>query len=894
MRKMTSTEIRNMWLDFFSKKGHKVIPSAPLIPINDDTLLWINAGVAPLKKYFDGREVPECRRMVNVQKCIRTNDIDNVGVTKRHQTFFEMMGNFSIGDYFREEAIGFAFELLTSEEYFAIPKEKIYVTIYPDDEASFNRWVEVGLEKDHIIRLEDNFWEIGEGPCGPDSEIFYDRGEKYDPEGNALELFKAGEDNERYIEIWNNVFSQFNSEPGKDRKDYKELPSKNIDTGAGLERWCCIFQDVDSNFDTDLFTPIISEIEKKSGLLYDGQMAFKVIADHVRTLTFALSDGANFDNVGRGYVLRRLLRRSVRYGKKLGFNESFMYQLVPSVCKSMGESYPEIIENKKMVEEKIQKEEQLFRKTLDSGEKKLEELMKNSKEKKISGEDAFRLYDTYGFPFELTEEILKESGYKVSKKDFDKCMKEQKELSKKNRKQETVMNTQSEDLLNFKKESEFLYNTYETKSDIIGIFKDGKSVDSISDSGEIVVKKTCFYAESGGQISDTGMMIGKNFKARVIDVKKAPNGQVLHVVKILAGKASLKEDVTLQLDQNRREDIEHNHSSVHILQKALQDTISKDIHQAGSKVSEESFRFDFVYRDKLKDEDLVTVEEKMNKVINSGVDTNTEVLPIEEAMKKGAMALFSEKYGDKVRVVTIGDSIELCGGTHVKNTKDIKKVAITSVSNKGADTFRIEGVTGARIEGAILNATKEYNDKMVKLIMKAKNILAMAKKDKFDIKFTKKIEYLKNDSYKDIIFQRNQLEEISEAVKELEKEYNAKKEQSVLENLDQYTKHMKEINGINTIILKTSIDSKSVKTLADSLLNKIESGFIFIANVKDGKVMFVSRSNTSVSASEMIQIASAKADGNGGGSPTFATGGGKNTQYIDEILKDIEKELDII
>ena len=891
MKKMTSTEIRNMWLDFFSKKGHKVIPSAPLVPINDDSLLWINAGVAPLKKYFDGREVPECRRMTNVQKCIRTNDIDNVGVTKRHQTFFEMMGNFSIGDYFREEAIGYAFELLTSKEYFGIPKEKIYVTIYPDDEESFKRWVEVGLDKDHIIRLENNFWEIGEGPCGPDSEIFYDRGEKYDPEGNALELFKNDEDNERYVEIWNNVFSQFNSEPGKDRKDYKELPSKNIDTGAGLERWCCIFQDVDSNFDTDLFTPIISEIEKESGLLYDGQMAFKVIADHVRTLTFALSDGANFDNVGRGYVLRRLLRRSVRFGKKLGLKDNFMYKLVPSVCKAMGESYPEIIENEDMVEDKIKKEEQLFRKTLDSGEKKLEDLMKSSGNKKISGEDAFKLYDTYGFPFELTEEILKESGYKVSKKEFDKCMQEQKELSKKNRKQETVMNKQSEDLLNFKKESEFLYNTYETKSDIIGLFSDGKSVETLSGQGEIICKKTCFYAESGGQISDTGMMIGKNFKARVIDVKKAPNGQVIHVVKILAGKAKIKDDVTLQLDRNRREDIEHNHSSVHILQKALQDIISKDIHQAGSKVSEESFRFDFVYRDKLNDEDLVTVEDAMNKVINDAIDTHTEIMGIEDAKKKGAMALFSEKYGDKVRVVTIGDSIELCGGTHVKNTSVIKKVAITSVSNKGADTFRIEGVTGSRIEDAILNATKEYNDKMVKLMMKAKNILAMAKKDKFDLTFTKKIEYLNNDSYKDVIFQRNQLEELSLAVKDLEKEYNSKKEKSVLENLDTYTKKMKEINGINTIIIKTAIDSKNVKTLADSLLNKIESGFIFIANVKDGKVMFVARSNTKVSAKEMIQVASSKADGNGGGSDTFATGGGKNIDYIDEILEDIKKEI---
>ena len=891
MKKMTSTEIRNMWIDFFKKKGHKIIESAPLIPINDDTLLWINAGVAPLKKYFDGRVVPECRRMANIQKRIRTNDIDNVGVTKRHQTFFEMMGNFSVGDYFRNEAIEYAFELLTSEEYFAIPKENLYVTIYPDDLESYNKWIEVGLKESHIIKLEDNFWEIGEGPCGPDSEIFYDRGKKYDPDGNALELFKKGEDCERYIEIWNNVFSQYNAKEGVKREDYKELPSKNIDTGAGLERWCCIFQNVDSNFDTDLFTPTIKAIEDKTNILYDGQMAFKVIADHIRALTFALSDGANFENTGRGYVLRRILRRSVRFGKSLGLKNNFMADLVDYVCIAMGESYPEIVENKEKVKEKITKEEELFRKTLDSGEKILFELMHESQDKKISGKDAFKLYDTYGFPFELTEEILKENGFKVSISEFNLCMEEQKKLAKKNRKTETSMSSQSEDLLNFKKNSDFLYNSYETKSNVIGLFKEGKSVSKITDNGDIVCKKTCFYSESGGQISDTGMIIGKNFKARVIDVNKAPNGQILHKVKVLAGTITLNEDCTMQLDRKRREDIEHNHSCVHILQKALQDIVSSEIHQAGSKVTEDYFRFDFTYSGNLKDEDILKVEKRMNEVISLSITPYTEELPIEEAKKLGAMALFSEKYGDIVRVVKIGDSLELCGGTHTRNTKDIGRVAITSVSNKGADVYRIEGTTKEKIEDAILLAIKEYNDKMVKLLMKAKNILAFAKRDGFNLTFNERIKSLNNDSYQDIIFNRKQLEELSLKVKNLEKEYNSLKEKKALSNLDSYISNLTVINNINTIIMKTSIDVKVLKTIADNLVNHIGEVFIFFINKNNDTLSFISRSSTSIDASEMVKMASIKSEGNGGGSKTFAQGGGKTSEYIDEIIEDIKRAI---
>ena len=512
MRKMTHVEIREMWFKFFTSKHHQIIESAPLIPIDDDSLLWINAGVTPLKKYFDGTKIPECKRLTSIQKCIRTNDIENVGVTKRHQTFFEMMGNFSIGDYFKNEAIEFAYELLTSEKWFAIPIEKLYVTIYTGDNEAYNKWIEMGMLEDHIIRLDENFWEIGKGPCGPDSEIFYDRGEKYDKDHDALEKFKKDEEQERYIEIWNNVFSQYNQEPNVKREDYKELPHKNIDTGAGLERWCLVFQDVDSNFETDLFQPIIESIEKMSGVKYNGQTPIKVIADHIRALTFALSDGAFFDNAGRGYVLRRLLRRSERFGRKLGLNEPFMYKLVSSVIDTMKEAYPYLVEKRAVVETLILEEEKLFLKTLTDGERILKELVKNSTDGTISGNDAFKLYDTYGFPFELTEEYLHELGYTTSKEEFDKYMQVQKEQAREASKTKTAMASQKKVLLDFTEESTFVYGIYRLKTNVLAIFSKDQTIDTLDHDGYIALKRTCFYAQAGGQVSDTGMIVGKNFK----------------------------------------------------------------------------------------------------------------------------------------------------------------------------------------------------------------------------------------------------------------------------------------------------------------------------------------------------------------------------------------------
>ena len=893
MKKLTSLEIRKMWLDYFSSHGHKIIKSAPLIPKDDDSLLWINAGVTPLKKYFDGSVVPDNRRITNIQKCIRTNDIENVGVTRRHHTFFEMMGNFSVGDYFRDEALTFAYELLTGKDWFNIPIEKLYFTVYPDDTETINKWISLGVPVDHIAKLSDNFWEIGEGPCGPDTEIFFDRGLKYDFDGKAKEHFFKGEDNERFVEIWNNVLSQFNSKEGVERRDYKELPSKNIDTGAGLERWACIFQDADSNFDTDLFLPMIKKLEDLSGTLYDGSMPYKVIADHIRALTFALSDGANFDNVGRGYILRRLLRRSVRYGKKLGLNEPFMYKLVDSVVSNMKSVYPYLEDTKKMVKEKIKEEEDLFLKTLDKGEKILYQMMDESLDNKISGSDAFKLYDTYGFPFELTLEYLEEKGFTTSHEEFLKCMEKQKELSKKNQKQTESFKNQNEFLLNYKEESEFVYEVYELKGKVISIIKNDKFQEELKKDGFIVLDKTCFYSESGGEISDTGMIIGDNFKARVLDVFKGPNGQNIHKVKVLSGTIKRHDKVHEMVDKDRRLSIESNHSSVHILQLALQTLIDKNIYQAGSKVTDEYLRFDFNYHGKITDSDLIKVEEFVNNYINKKIDRVTEITDFSKIDKSEVMALFEDKYKDKVRVVKIGDSKELCGGCHVKNTKDIKRFAIISFESKGSNTYRITGATSNAIENSLLIVSKPYNDSIMKNCMKAHNILLKAKKDKIKLSFKENYNNeIKPMSYKEIVELKELDKVVANELKELEKNYEKEKASLAINDIVEYEKNIEKINNLNLLLMKVKEkDNNGLKNILDTLANKYDNIFILIANITNNTPTFIARSNSNINSSDMIKLISTRSNGNGGGSPKFAMGSGKTIDSIEEVFKEIKKDI---
>ena len=894
MRKMTHNEIRQMWFKFFTNKAHKIIESAPLVPINDDTLLWVNAGVTPLKKYFDGTVVPDCKRLTSIQKCIRTNDIENVGVTRRHQTFFEMMGNFSIGDYFKNEAIEYSFELLTSKDWFDIPKDKLYVTVYTDDNDAYNKWISLGMDPSHLIKLDENFWEIGAGPCGPDSEIFYDRGEKYDPNGDALEKFKNDDEQERYVEIWNNVFSQYNQEENVERKDYKELPHKNIDTGAGLERWCMIFQDVDSNFETDLFMPIIKEIEKMTNITYQGQTPIKVIADHVRAITFALSDGAFFDNSGRGYVLRRLLRRSERFGRNLGLTEPFMYKLVSAVVMNMKDAYPYLLEKRAEVEVLVLEEEKLFLKTLAEGERILKQLVKDSTDGTISGADCFRLYDTYGFPFELTLEYLNELGYTTNKEEFNKYMNAQKEMARRANTSSTKMASQKEVLLNFKEESTFVYGIYRLKTNVLAIFSKDKTIPTLNHDGYIALKRTCFYAESGGQVSDTGMIIGEHFKARVLDVFKGPNGQHIHKIKLLDGIINQNDECELVLDKERRKEIEQNHSSVHLLHYALRTLLEGDVHQAGSYVDNEKLRLDFTYSKKLTNEKVIEVENMVNNLINEGTIVSTEVMPLDKAHEIGAMALFSEKYGDMVRVVKIGKSIELCGGTHTSNTLNIKKFAIYSYENKGTNVYRIEACTGNKIEKTLYNIVKPYNDETIKLLMKARSILDEAKKKHIDLKFDVEIENTNLTGYKDIVFNQNRLSYVQTEVRDLEKAYQKKRQENTLNNLEKYRDRVKVYNEINGLIMEVNnMDNNLLKTIADTLVNEMKPGCVFFINKKeDGSVNYICRSNSFVNAGLVVKDASISSGGNGGGSPTFAQGGGKSLDLLNEIIKHLEKVFD--
>ena len=690
MKLLTSDEIRKIWINFFERKKHFFRKGVSLIPDNDPSLLWINSGVAGLKKYFDGREVPENKRIVNIQKSIRTNDIENVGKTSRHHTFFEMLGNFSIGDYFRNEAIEFAYELLFSKDFFEIPKDKIYITYYSHDIETANKWISLGIEKDHLIPNEDNFWEIGEGPCGPNTEIFFDRGKKYDEKNYGIKLLSKNIENDRFIEIWNIVFSQFNAKKGIKRKNYEELPSKNIDTGAGLERLACIFQNKESNFETDLFFPIIEKIEDLTNIEYfSNKISFRIISDHIKACVFALSDGAIFSNEKNGYVLRRLLRRSMVYANELNINKPFMFNLVDTIVEIYKSFYPELEKKKNIIKELIKQEEEKFLKTLINGKNIFHEMVKKN------NIDAFKLYDTYGFPFELTKEMAKKEKLEIDSSDFELKIKKQQETSRKNIKNEVKVNEQSKDLLNFLVKSEFVYDENITeKVKILGLFKNGKKVEEIDNEGEIIFDKTNFYAESGGQICDIGIIKNDFVECFVEKVIKSPNGQHLHFIKVVNGKISKNMEFFLEINKKRRFFCSCNHSATHLLQSALNEILSNDIEQKGSFVSDDYLRFDFNYHKKIEKVDLRKIEEKVNEKIFERLNVIIENVSIEEAKKNNAKMFFGDKYGKKVRIVKIGNySLELCCGTHVKNTGDIGSFKIISEKSIGSGIRRIEATT---------------------------------------------------------------------------------------------------------------------------------------------------------------------------------------------------------
>ena len=869
MKNLTGNQVRQMFLDYFQSKGHMIEPGASLIPHNDPTLLWINAGVAALKKYFDGSEKPACNRIANAQKSIRTNDIENVGKTARHHTFFEMLGNFSIGDYFKEEAIPFAWEFLTSPEWIGFDKDKLYISVYTDDAQAYRIWTEVcHVDPSHILKTDDNFWEIGEGPGGPDSEIFYDRGEKYDPEGIGEKLFFEEMENDRYIEVWNVVFSQYDCNPAIDRKEYKELPQKNIDTGMGLERLVSIIQGGETNFDTDLFLPIIHATEEMTNVKYeDNKMAYRVITDHIRTVTFALSDGALFDNAGRGYVLRRILRRAVRYGKKIGIDHSFMYKLVYIVSDIMKEFYDYLPEKADYVSGLVKKEEEAFHKTLSHGEKLLNQMLEKTSHHTLNGEDAFKLYDTYGFPLELTVEIAEESGYTVDEEGFKLAMKAQQDRARNARGDLESMSSQKPDLMAFDTPSEFVYNPEPIQAKVIATFVDGVKCQQIDTKGEIILDTTTFYAEMGGQCADTGTMSNDTTTLNVTYVSKAPHQQHLHVVEVEKGNVKVGDTFTLYVDTQKRLLVQNNHTATHLLQKALKNVLGDHVMQSGSYVDDERLRFDFTHPQKMTEQEIRRVEDEVNAEIFAGLQVNIAHMSKDEATASGAMALFDEKYGDVVRVVSVGDySKELCGGCHVSNSSQIGLFKIESEESVGSGVRRIEAVT-------------------------SKKAYASLKKNEETIQTLSDILKLNNKN--DIIAKMNQFVEEAQEVKKQRDQYLDK-----LNSLEakEKTKNIEEINGIEFLFVEDNKDAQTSKQMTFELRDQLNHGMVVVVSEYEGKVSyFVGLTANLVKeghkAGEFVKMINTVTGGRGGGKPDFAQGGCASLDHIQEAISQIKHSI---
>ncbi|WP_062198812.1 alanine--tRNA ligase [Massilibacterium senegalense] len=865
MKKLSSSDVRQMFLDFFKEKGHAVEPSASLVPVNDPSLLWINSGVATLKKYFDGSVIPENPRICNAQKSIRTNDIENVGKTARHHTFFEMLGNFSIGDYFKEEAVEWAWEFLTSDKWMGFEKEKLSVTIHPEDTEAYVLWRDkIGIPEERIIRLEGNFWDIGEGPSGPNTEIFYDRGEAYGNDPNDPELYPGGE-NDRYLEIWNLVFSQFNHNPDG---TYTPLPKKNIDTGMGLERMVSVVQDVPTNFDTDLFMPIIHQTEtytsEKYGTDKEKDVAFKVIADHIRTVTFAIGDGALPSNEGRGYVLRRLLRRAVRYAKQLQIEKPFMYQLVPIVGEIMQSFYPEVSEKQAFIQKVIRTEEERFHETLHDGLAILNDILEKQQEKVVSGEDAFRLYDTYGFPFELTEEYAEEKGFTVDVEGFEQEMEKQRTRARLARADVDSMHVQGGVLGDIHEASSFVgYDQFQTESEVTVIVSDDEFVSEVSVGTEIkfVLDQTPFYAESGGQIADKGTLKGKNVLVEVKDVQKAPNGQNLHTGVVKEGTLRLQTKVIATVNRASRMDIVKNHTATHLLHQALKDVLGTHVNQAGSLVAPERLRFDFSHFGQVTKEELEKIEQVVNEKIWLQLQVTTQLKPIDEAKAMGAMALFGEKYGDIVRVVQVGEySLELCGGCHVQNTAEIGMLKIVQETGIGAGTRRIEAVTGKE-------AYKFMNEQMNILMDSAQKLKTNTK----DI--PKRIDTL--------LDQMRQLQRENESLAQKLSNVEAK----------QLTDQVKEIGGVPILAAQVNnVDMNGLRGMVDDLKVTLQSAVIVIASVQGEKVNIscgVTKDliEKGFHAGKLVKEVATRCGGGGGGRPDMAQAGGKDPSKVKEALE---------
>ena len=869
MQQMGLNEIRSKFLKFFESKDHYLQKSASLVPHNDKSLLLINSGMAPLKNYFAGVEVPPSKRMTTCQKCIRTGDIENVGKTARHGTFFEMLGNFSFGDYFKRESVRWGWEFVT--EHLNIPEDRIWVTVYEKDDDAFDLWEkEMGFPKERIVRLgkDDNFWEIGIGPCGPCSEIYFDRGVEYGCDNPDC---KPGCDCDRYLEFWNHVFTQFNRD---EEGNYTDLEHKNIDTGMGLERIACIMQGVDTIFDVDTIKHILSTVEKMSGVEYGKgektDVSIRIITDHIRAVSFLVGDGVLPSNEGRGYVLRRLLRRAARHGKLLGIKENFLYKLVDEVIKVSGEAYPELVEKESYIKKVIRIEEEKFNETIEQGMEILasyiDELKKNN-ETVLSGENAFKLYDTYGFPIDLTQEILEEENLSLDEEAFNEEMDKQRERARSARGNMEGEGWKEDPLskLESSVDSEFDgYVMLKGEGIVKAIVKDNELVESAvaGDKVVIVLDTTTFYPEGGGQAGDAGLLVNKNedIVIEVTDTKKGANNTIKHIGVVKSGMINTNEKLNTLVDKETRMASARNHSATHLLHKALKEVLGDHVNQAGSLVTPERLRFDVTHFEAITKEELKLVEQKVNDAILDALEISCENMSINDAKNKGAMALFGEKYGDEVRVVSMGDySIELCGGTHLTNTSQIGMFKILSEGGVAAGVRRIEAITGR----AVYNYLKEKEQVIADVCANLKT-----KEDSLSQRVTSLLEENKN----------------------LSKELHEVKTKMSLQSIDSVLDSKVDINGVSLVTTKFSgMDMNTLKDVADKLRDKLVSGVVVLANTTEDKVNFVVTATEDVvkkgiHSGNIVKEVATIAGGKGGGRPNMAQAGAPDITKVDEAL----------
>ena len=868
-------ELRKMFLDFFESKGHLVMKSFSLVPHNDNSLLLINSGMAPLKPYFTGQEIPPRKRVTTCQKCIRTGDIENIGKTDRHGTFFEMLGNFSFGDYFKHEAIAWCWEFLT--EVVGLEADRLYPSVYLDDDEAFDIWnKEIGIPAERIFRFgkEDNFWEHGSGPCGPCSEVYYDRGEKY---GCGKPGCTVGCECDRYIEVWNNVFTQFDNDG---HGNYTDLSQKNIDTGMGLERLAAVVQDVESIFDVDTIQALRNRVCELAGKTYkenhDWDVSIRIVTDHIRSATFMISDGIMPSNEGRGYVLRRIIRRAARHGRLLGIEGDFLANLSSTVIEGSKDGYPELEEKKDFIFNVLTQEETKFNKTIDQGLNILAEMEENMEKEgrtQLSGEDAFRLYDTYGFPLDLTKEILEEKNLTIDEEGFQAAMKEQKEKARKARK---VTNYMGADVTVYESidpaiTSEFVgYDKLSWESDVTAMTTEEAVVDALTDgeSGTIIVKQTPFYGTMGGQCGDTGVIRCGDGEFEVQDTIHLAGGKIGHIGKMTRGMIKLGDKVELTVNPAGRADTCKNHSATHLLQKALRTVLGSHVEQAGSYVDAHRLRFDFSHFSAMTPEELAKVEQIVNDEINAHLPVRTSVMTLEEAKKTGAMALFGEKYGDSVRVVQMGDfSTELCGGTHVANTGDIAVFKILSESGVAAGVRRIEALTGP----GVFAYYKELEDRLSEAARIVKATPA---------NLAEKLTHLMAE------------------VKQLSGENESLKNKAARESLGNVMDQVKEIKGVKLLAAKADgADMNGLRDLGDQLKEKLGEGVVVLASEKDGKVNLVAMATDSAMAQgahagNLIKGIAALVGGGGGGRPNMAQAGGKNPAGIPQAIAEAEKVLE--